>query len=176
MSEQPSRRRAAPDSNRDRAGKPAWLWPLWIWLVIAAVTSVLGTPADPYSMLVALAYGLVCFWVGVVLATGSWLVLRIVPLVLFVAAALWVATVAEWDLHLGVIFLYGVVSIACGVWCYLTIHDRPLCTLTGFSLGYGLGIIAGPPGSILSASLGVWLARRLCRKREPVKQRPYDMV
>ncbi len=168
MSELPCDQCAAPDSKQDRAGKCAWLRPLWVWLVIAGVASIAGTPADPYSMLVGLAYGLICFWVGIVLATEVWLVLRIVPLVLFVAAAVSLVIVAEWDFNLGVMLCYGVVSIAYGVRCYRAIRDRPLCTLTGFSLGYVLGIVAGPPGSIFGALLGVWLARRLSRRWEPV--------
>jgi len=172
MSELSCNQCATPDSNRDAAENAVRFWPLWVWLVIALVTSWFGTPADPYSMLVALAYGLVCFWVGVVLAAGRCLVLRIMPLVLFVAAAVSLLIAAGWDFNLGVMLCYGVVSIVCGAWGYRVIHDRPLRILPGFSVGFALGRVAAPPGPVLSALLGIWLARLFPRRREPVGQRP----
>ncbi len=175
MSELPCNRCVTPDSDQARAGsrwEPIGLCPLWIWLAIAALASVFGTPADPYSMLFALAYGLVCFWIGVVLASAAYFVLRILPLVLFVAAAIWGLAVTGGDLALDVMLWYGAMSIACGAWAFRAIHHVPWRILAGFSFGYALGIIGGPAGVIVGAVFGAELARRLPRKQSRVVQSP----
>jgi hypothetical protein len=117
-------------------------------------------------MLLALAYGLLCFWVGIVLGSRIHIVLRFLPLALFIAGAMWAVAVANWDFHLAVLLGYGVVSIASGAWAFRTIQRGRLRILAGFSTGYALGTIAGAEGTILGAVLGTWLVQRFVSKRQ----------
>lgn len=146
---------ASAESSRDRQ-----LIPLWIWLGVAVAISVLGTPADPISMLLALAYGLISFWVGAILSSPLNVIVRVIPGIIWIipAIALAVMNVASYFMVVGLCYL--VVSIVMGFWAWRRIRNRRLRIALCFSAGYVLGSVVGPLGTVAGAVIGAILAKR----------------
>ena len=139
------------------------LIPLWIWLAIAVVTSFFATPADPISMLIALAFGLVCFCVGAVLGSSLHVVFRLLPLVLWIAPASWLAFSFGGPYFAIGAAVYGLSSVGIGVWTYRRIQHGRLRIISCFCIGYVLGSFVGALGTAAGAVIAVILARRSLR-------------
>ena len=139
------------------------LRPLWIWLGIAAVTSFFGTPADPISMLIALAFGLVCFCVGAILGSSLNLILRTLPLFLWIAPASWLALSFGGSYFAVGAAVYGLASIGIGVWACRRIQRGRLRIFSCFFAGYVLGSFVGAIGTVAGAVIAANLARRSLR-------------
>jgi MFS family permease len=141
------------------------LHPLWIWLAIMVLTTFLGTPADPISKPLALAYGLLCFWVGYILGSRTRLILRLLPLVLCIAAAAWLTSLTV-HYHIAISACYGLMSIGIGMWANRRIQRGQLRIVACFSAGYAIGSLVGPLGTVLGAAVGasdtLWWVLRQC--------------
>jgi len=134
------------------------LLPLWIWLGIAIAISVLGTPPDPWSMLMALACGLASFWGGVFFGAPLTGLGRIVPVLLLCAAsvALALSNVASQSVVVGLAYL--LFSIAGGFWASRRLVVGRFRVLAWFSVGYLLGSLVGAWGTAAGAVAGTLLA------------------
>jgi hypothetical protein len=168
MSEQPVNPYSAPQSGQSTPGTSIELLPLWIWLAVAVLTAWIATPADPLSLILSLAYGLICFWAGIVLGSRINLVLRLLPLSLWCAFEIWslvsISPDADhpgWQIFFLVVSVcYGSFSIAFGAWSFRSIQYGRLRILAIFSLGYILGTLFGPLGTVVGAVLSTIFARR----------------
>ena len=134
---------------------------LWVWLAVAVLAAIFATPADPISMLVALAYGLVLFCGGATLGSsqnvGTW------TLVIGVCVA---AIIAFTFVSGGTFFVvpgtcYGVLSVGMGVWASRSITSGRVRILLSFSVGYIVGSLATPLGTVAGAVLCAVVANRL---------------
>jgi MFS family permease len=140
------------------------LIPLWGWLAIAVATSFFGTPADPVSMLIALAYGLISFCVGAALASSLHIVVRVLPLI--VCATTFCLAIATDGPYRGVVAAcYAAVSIGMGFWAYRGINNGRKRILSCFGAGYVVGSLLGPFGTIAGAVLGTLLAKGSLRRK-----------
>lgn len=136
------------------------LLPLWIWLAIAVVASFLGTPADPTSLLVALANGLISFSVGVILGLPINMMIRLIPAVLWTFPAIALALVNGGSFFIIVALCYVVASIAIGFWASRRIINGRFWIILCFAAGYVLGSAVGILGTVTGAVLGAILAKR----------------
>lgn len=139
---------------------------LWIWLGVAVAISFLGTPADPVSMLIALAYGLISFWVGAILGSSLNMIARVISAVIWIipAVVFALAGVASYFLTVGIGYL--VISIVMGFWTWRRINNGRLRIILFFSAGYVLGSVLGPPGTVGGAVLGGILAKKSLAKTD----------
>jgi hypothetical protein len=139
------------------------LLPLWIWLAMAVLTSFLGTPPDPWSMLMALAYGLLSFGIGAMLGSSLHVLLQILLLAVWVTITC-LPIIWGGDRHIMLSFAatcYGLASIAMGIWACCCFRSGRLRILSGFCIGYAMGLIFFDPlGPIVGAVLGALLAKR----------------
>ncbi len=135
------------------------LLPLWIWLGIAVLTSFLAVPADLISILIALAYGLVSFWVGAILGSslsrGARVASSLLWCILATALTLW--NVPSYSVVVSLCYLMA--SIALGFWASHRISNGRFRIILCFSVGYLLGSVVGVLGTIAGAALGVILAK-----------------
>lgn len=139
------------------------LHPLWIWLGIAVVTSFFGTPADPISTLIALAYGLGCFCFGAILGSSIPAVLRVLPLIVWAVPAACLAMFFGHPYFIAGAIVYAAVSVAIGFWTCRSIHAGRLRLLASFCAGYVVGTTVGILGTIGGAVVATMLARRSLR-------------
>jgi MFS family permease len=142
------------------------LLPLWIWLAFAAVTSFFGTPADPISMLAALAYGLISFVVGAVLGSSLPVFLRVLPALLWAGLGLWLALSVSEPVYVAGHILYASVSIVIGAWTSRFIQRGRVRILAFFCTGYVLGSIVGIVGTVAGAVVATILAIRSLQQRD----------
>ena len=151
------------DALQPKSGRTPDVRPLWIWLAIAAGLSFFCTPADPFSTLLALAYGLGFFCVGSIFASSLHIVLRALPLIVWVVPAGWLAlTFGHPYFILGAVF-YALISIVMGYWAHRSIQIGRMHILTSFYVGYVLGSIFGVFGTVVVAALATIIARRSLR-------------
>ncbi len=147
----------APPRNAD-------LLPIWIWLGIAVIASFVGTPADPVSLLIALAYGLISFLVGAVLGSSLHIVLRCIPALLWCGAHLALRQTplaAEFTAYYATVHVsYITSSIAFGYWASRRLGTARFRILLWFSIGYALGSVVCVIGTVAGAVTGAFLARR----------------
>ncbi|MGM0488294.1 MAG: hypothetical protein ACQESR_16215 [Planctomycetota bacterium] len=135
------------------------LFPLWIWLGVAVLASFFGTPPDPISMIIALAYGLISFWVGAILGSSLKMSVRIIPAVLWCIPAIALALLNSLYFFLVVWLCYLMVSIIIGFWASRRINNGRLRIILYFSAGYVLGSVVGALGTVAGAVLGALLAK-----------------
>lgn len=140
------------------------LFPLWIWLGVAVLASLLGTPPDPMSMIMALAYGLVSFWVGAILGSSLTASVRIIPAVLWCVPAIALTLLNSLYFFMVVWLCYLLVSIIIGFWAWRRISNGRLRIILYFSVGYVLGSVVGALGTVAGAVLGALLAKRSLAK------------
>ena len=136
------------------------LLPLWIWLAIAVLTSFLGTPADPISLLIALAYGLVSFCVGAMLGSSLNMIVRVLPVIFWAIPAIFLAISSGGFYFFVGAVCCGLASIMIGFWSCRRIQRGRLRILAWFCAGYILGSIVGALGTVAGAVLGAILAKR----------------
>lgn len=140
--------------------------PLWVWLAFAILASFFGSPADPISMLLALAYGLLSFCFGTVVGSRWHILLRLLLLMLWGVVSFAFAPL----LIFGSTFVlpgvyYGALSVALGVWAWRHIRTGRLRVLVCFVVGFVIGFPIGPFGTAAGAVVGVILARRCLGER-----------
>lgn len=147
----------APPGNAD-------LLPLWIWLGIAIFASFVGTPADPVSMLIDLAYGLISLWVGAVLGSSLPVALRCLPALLWCGvhvALLRTPLASEFPVYFAFVHVsYLTTSVVLGYLTSRRIGTGTFRVLMWFSVGYALGSVACVIGTVAGAVVGAVLARR----------------
>lgn len=148
---------AASDAETPREPQ---LLPLWLWLAVAVVVSFLGTPADPASMVIALAYGLVSFCVGAVLGSSANLFVRVIPSVLWIIPTIALVLLTADPYFILSALCYLIVSIVFGFWASRRIKRGRLRIILGFAAGYILGLIDGGQWTVVGAVLGTLLAER----------------
>jgi hypothetical protein len=149
-----------PISDSDRAGASKnHLRPLWIWLAAGTLMPFFGTPADPVSMLIAMAYGLVSFCIGCVLGSSASVWLRGLCLVLWLAPSGSIGLGFS-SFFLGDMLLFGLASSAMGVWACRSLEARRLRILASFAAGFIAGSFAGLIGTVGGAVLATLLANR----------------
>ena len=140
------------------------LLPLWIWLGIAVIASFVGTPADPVSMLIDLAYGLISFLVGAVLGSSLHIVLRCIPALLWCGVRLTLLQTplaTEFTAYYATVHVsYMATSIAFGYWASRRLGTGRFRILLWFSIGYALGSVVCVIGTVAGAVTGAFLARR----------------
>jgi len=134
------------------------LLPLWIWLGVAVAISFVGTPADPYSMMMALVYGLISFWVGIALGAPLNTIARVTIAITWGIPALALAFVGAPSHLIAVNIGYLVLSIIFGFCVWRRIEHGRLRILLWFSAGYLLGMPIIGVGPVLGAVVGVVLA------------------
>jgi hypothetical protein len=149
----------ADNATNDASRRYIELLPLWTWLFVVVLTSILGTPADPISMLIPLIFGLISFWVGAILGSKVHLIVRLLPLIPWIAVAAWFAR-GGFDLFTIIVQCLGVISIVMGAWSSRRIRRGRFRIIGSFSVGYVLGTIAGPLGTAVGAVTATVLARR----------------
>ncbi|QDU54689.1 hypothetical protein [Aeoliella mucimassa] len=154
-----------------RAVSTKAMMPMRLWLLVAVVGSLLGSPADPLSMLLAMASGLALFCGGVIAGSRLPLVLRGVAIV--ASVLLW-ATMIPWTgdyalMYAGINTAYAIASLAMGCWTARSEGYRP-AILIGFSLGFLLGSLFGPLGMAGGAVLGAYLGSRSSTKTDNVAE------
>jgi len=132
---------------------------LWSWLGVAVAISFLATPADPVSMLIALAYGLMSFWVGAILGSSLNVFARVIPAVIWIIPAVFFA-LGMASYFLAVWIAYPIISIVMGFWAWRRISNGRLRVILLFSAGYVLGSLFGPLGTVGGAVLGGILAKK----------------
>jgi hypothetical protein len=128
--------------------------PLWIWLGMSVVTGFFGTPADPVSVLTFLSIGLVYFWAGAILASSLNIVIRVLPAILCIVAAIPFVGVG---FHGVVLLSYCAGSMLFGFWASRSIDTGRFRIIACFSAGYVLGCVFG-------AVLGAILAKGSLRE------------
>jgi hypothetical protein len=138
--------------------------PLWIWLAVAIAASFLGTPADPVSMYIALAYGLLAFIVGCVLTSRLHISVRVVALTFWLIPGVRIGLGGVW--FIGDMGCYGLMSLGMGVWAARSIPHRRQRILSLFCLGYAIGSLAGIYGILAGAAIAVRLATRSSPAKE----------
>ena len=139
------------------------LRPLWIWLGVAVAVSFLGTPADPITMLIALAFGLTCFIIGCAASSVSHLFLR--ALLIIGALLVGIKLVELWK-DWPVASVYAFASMGFGYWACRSIESGKLRIITAFCGGYVFGSILGMVGTVGGAVAGAILADCSLRKPE----------
>lgn len=127
---------ALPDAPYPATKSTSRFWSTFrIWVVLAAFISMAGTPADPTSMLFGLAYGLASFAVGAAAGSRLPVVLRALPLVL------WLAGVITLVLYTDTLYLilfeagYALAGIAVGFWAGRSAEPRGARTRAASSAG-----------------------------------------
>lgn len=161
MDHQPANPYAPPDTAAlatDSGSRDDQLRPLWIWLSSAIVLSLVGSPAELISIAMALAHGLVSFWVGVVLGSSLNVTARVVLALLLFVLAITLLIMASMIVIVGVCYL--IVSILTGAWATRRLVRGRLRILSCFSLGYVLGSMMGPLGTVGGAVVGTLFAKR----------------
>ncbi|MCE9547452.1 MAG: hypothetical protein K8T25_18425 [Planctomycetia bacterium] len=141
------------------------LRPLWTWLTIALLISAFVAPADPFSMLLSLAYGLLCFWAGCIAGSRTNVIVRIAVLILWLIAAIAI-DVSIRQTFAAIAAFYGLASIVCGAWAFRRLGEGRLRILALFSAGYFLGSVLGPLGTAGGSVLGALVARKLVRQNQ----------
>lgn len=135
------------------------LLPLWTWLAVAAGVSFFCTPADPLSMLIALALGLLFFSLGCVVGSNWRPVLRLLPVVIWGVIVVWLSLSTNgWYFATGVA-AYSLVSIVAGAWACRSIQHGRVRVLVSFCGGDVVGSFAGIVGTVAGAIIGVLLAK-----------------
>ncbi len=142
-----------------RPATTSQLLPLWIWLGIAVGVSFFCTPADPVTVLLALAFGLICFGLGCVVSSFWHPMLRLLTLVLWGATVVWLFLSADGLYFVSGVALYSLVSLVAGVWAYRAIQHGRIRILASFCGGYVIGSFAGILGTVAGAILGALLAK-----------------
>lgn len=136
------------------------LWLLWVWVILAVSASLIVSPADPISIWLALAFGLLAFGVGAVQAASLPRAVRLVPLIAWLIGAGALTTI--WGGMGGTmvgIGIYGLGSIGLG-WCASArLSEGRTRIVLAFCAGYVFGSILGPLGTIAGAITGALLAR-----------------
>lgn len=168
--DEPSANPYAPptaDTSQPVTASSTRLHPLWIWLAIAAATSFFGTPADPISMLIALAFGLGCFCTGAMLGSSMPMVLRVFPFIAWSVPAVWLAGSLGHPYFIAGAVFYAAASVGIGYWTCGTIRVGRVRILVSFCAGYVLGSIFGILGTVGGAVLATMLAQRSMRVPGP---------
>lgn len=143
------------------------LWHLWVWLILAVSVSLWGSPADPISIWLALAFGLLAFGVGAVQAAS---LPRVVRLVFLIA---WLIAVGGLSIWGGVsatmvgAWIYGLGSIGLGWTASARLSEGRTRIVFAFCAGYVFGSILGPLGTIAGAITGALLARGTLPRHRP---------
>ncbi len=146
-----------------RPATTSQLLPLWLWLGIAVGVSFFCTPADPVTVLLALAFGMICFGLGCVVGSHGHPVLRLFPLVLWGAVVVWLV-LSDWGTYfVSVAVLYSLVSMVAAAWAFRSIEHGRIRILTSFCGGYVIGSFVGVLGTVAGAILGAFLAERSVR-------------
>jgi hypothetical protein len=117
-------------------------------------------------MLIALAYGLVCFGVGSILGSSLHVLLRVLPLVLWVVPAIWFPPFGGeryYPFYSALSAFYALVSIGIGAWACRSIQHGRLRILSSFCGGYVLGSIVGILGTVVGAVVATIVAKRCLR-------------
>jgi hypothetical protein len=140
------------------------LAPLWSWLAVAIIASFFGTPADPVSMYIALAYGLLAFVVGCVLGSRLHLIVRGLALTLWLVPGIFVGLGGVW--FIGDMGCYGLLSLGMGIWAVRSIPYQCPRIISSFCLGYVVGSLAGIYGILAGAIIAVRLATRSSQAKE----------
>jgi hypothetical protein len=164
------------DSNREnvQASAPSDQTPrrlggtrvLWVWLAFAAIISLFGSPPDPFCMFLAIQYGLISFLVGVCLASGWPLAVRVLAFAVWcypTAIPMW----GRWSTDgpgfaMAVVAVaYGVLSVAAGFAAFRSLRSLAgyRRILAGFAAGYALGAVFVIP-FFVGPILGVFFAKR----------------
>jgi len=145
------------------------LLPLWVWLGFSVIGAFFGSPADPTSMLLALAYALLYFCVGAIAGSSLHSIIRALPVALSLVPLVTLAFLGAAEALFAAIFTiamlcYGLVNIAFGFWACRSLGYGRFRILSCFCAGYALGSVACGLGTILGAVLGAVLAKRSLEK------------
>jgi hypothetical protein len=136
---------------------------IWIWLPVAILGAMLATPADIFTIVLAMAFALPCYLLGVtwasdVAGTPRWIV---TIACLLIAGALAVATwfpLVPYFVAAGIIF--AVLNVALGVKsCRDVAHSRKHI-FSGIGIAYGIGLLFGPLGVVILTVPAVLIANR----------------
>jgi hypothetical protein len=162
MNEPPENPYSPPSAEASATASKRYyeLVPLWIWLGIVVAISLLGTPADPISMLLAMAYGLATFLMGAVIGSSLNITIRILFAVLWVVPVVpltFFSTGSHADVGL---LCYSVAGLVFGFWTCRRIERGCFRVMVYLSVGYVLGSVFGLLGTVAGAALGAILARR----------------
>ena len=163
MSESSDNPYAAPNSTesiRATEQRSNRFGPLWGWLVVAVLAGYFGTPADPVSMLIALAYGLASFCVGCVLGSLLDLRLRVLILILWLVPGAFVGVILSGVFFIGDMACFALLSIGMGFWACQALRYGRLRILAAFCVGFVIGSFAGLIGTVFGAVTATMLANR----------------
>jgi hypothetical protein len=149
----------APRINAAR-GSLHMLRPLWIWAVVSALTSLLGAQQDPIAMILVLAFGLISFCTGTVLASTLHVAIRVLPLV---SVAILTFSYTAHDTYIATAAVcYGLLCVGMGAWACKEIRFGHLRILSSFCGGYAFGSIpialTTTIGAIWATTLGAFAA------------------
>ena len=120
---------------------------VWIWLAVAILGAMLATPADIFSIVLATAFALPCYILGVTRASdvdglSRWLITIVCVLVAgFLAVATWFPLVP--NLVIAAIIFAGA-NVFLGVKsCRGVVHSRRR-VFTAIGIAYSMGLLLGP--------------------------------
>lgn len=136
---------------------------IWIWLPTAIVGAMLTTPADILSMLLAMAFALPCFLVGVAwgseLSEKSRSIIMIVCSILsgLIAAATWYSMDA---MQIAIAILFTMVNMMLGYKSGVSVLYHRRRVFGALVASYAFGLMLGPIGIIILTVPSVLIANR----------------
>ena len=135
------------------------LIPLWVWLGVAVVASVVFTPSDPISMLFILLPSLILLWVGLGLVTAKSRIVQ-VPLLLLVIAPLILLAMYVGIFNTWTAAWYVAINTSLATFAAWRLGDRRWKVITYFTIGYLLGSLLLATGTIAGAIVATLMAVR----------------
>jgi hypothetical protein len=148
---------------------------IWLWLAVALVGSMVSTPADLFSIVLALVYGALSFLIGVALTHGN-VPARVTQVLVLSAACAAIATqiwlhafaqiwLSPYAFTIGSACLYTCASIICGIFASRSLVKNRRRILFALMGSYLAGIPLGPLGCALVPIPCVLLANRQPRRQ-----------
>lgn len=131
--------------------------PLYIWLGSAVVVFVLDTPADPISILPAMASGLATLWIGMVIGSSINLTIRILFAVIWGIPVVLLAFVSTGSYAAVGLLCHSLAGLNFGFWMCRRFERGAFRLMAYLSVGYVLGSVLGIMGAVF---LGAILAER----------------
>jgi hypothetical protein len=136
---------------------------IWIWIPTAIFGAMLATPADFLSMLLALAFALPCFLVGV--AWGAqlseklrWIVTIVCSIVSgLLAAATWYSM---GPVFIAIAGLFTIANITLGYKSGVSVLHNRFRIFGSLVVSFTIGLLLGPIGIIILTVPSVLIANR----------------
>jgi len=156
----------APARNEDATESPTQtnrLLYIWVWLPTAILGAMLATPADIFSIILAIAFALPCFLAGVVWTSSldqmrRWMLIAVCTLIAgALAVPNWLSTN---PIFVAIAIIFAGANVALGYKPRRSIKHKRHRIFTALSVSYTIGLLLGPLGVTILCVPSVLFANR----------------